>query len=201
MQFNFHFFFSQDMSNVTILQNFMPRTKWRLIYIDLKTDKFVLGQYLTGVAIKPNKCALSPDGKYFFTSCIKLRTKISTTWQNHFFVSKVPCFTAEWFVHEDQGGPTKGYFGKKSGMLYIDTEKKNFLQQKGSFPHRCKRLNESLVKPSTKLPQTDINERIISVKDCIIYANDQVLIDLSTDIFEDLTKEIIEERMNEIEVK
>lgn len=69
------------------------------------------------------------------------------------------------------------------------------MYQKGCYPHSYKYVPQSRNNGQLTLPQIDVNGKIISIKENVLYANDEVIVDMSDNIFEMLSKDEIEEKM------
>ena len=192
---------AKNANIIAILRRGVKRKEWQLILWNTLDDTFQEGQWLINKMIHPRYCSISPDGKYFFYHYWD-RGQYS---QDAVF-SKLPNFTAEYygtwntyyeecsFTNDNKGVVSLDYqFSKRNSntmlevVLRKDIDKDSIIKCGyigclNSSVYDDIKVNDFSEK-NNYLTYIDMKDRVIKVKNGILYADDIILLDTTNNTF------------------
>ena len=198
---------AKDNNIIAILRRGIKRKEWQLILWNTLDDTFREGQWLINKMIHPKYCSISPDGEYFFYHYWD-RCKYS---EDAVF-SKLPNFTAEYYGTWNTYYPNCTFTDDNKGVIVYDdqfakrradTELELVLRNNINvnnlsnpsyigFRNGNKFLNangdmveDNMLKESYEKHASfiDMKGRVITIKDGILYANSEILLDTTNNTF------------------
>lgn len=172
---------AQNANTVVILRRGENRETWELIKWDLETDTFTEGQWLLKKYMNGKYCAISPCGNYFaYHYDVYGYVGGEQNHMCHGIISKVPNFTALYFNEMHHGNWQSIEFTKKGEVVYGSK-----MVKKGDILLTFVDWDSPTI-PSGYIDAeswTDPKGRVITHKNGVLLADNQVLYDTTDHVF------------------
>ena len=202
---------AKDANIIAILRRGIKRKEWQLILWNTLDDTFQEGQWLINKMIHPRYCSISPNGIYFFyhywdrgqysedavfSKLPNFTAEYYGTWNTYY----QDCS----FTNDNKGVVSLDYqFSKRNSntmlelVLRKNTDKDNIIKcgyiagvddiKLDEFSEESKRVSRDASffsgKEKNSLTFIDMKDRVIRVKNGILYADHSILLDTTNNTF------------------